>query len=65
MEKVKNHIKRAFDLISSVYVRGADADRISVARRELDTAFATIAEIEKTAAEKSTAKNGEVTENVG
>ena len=65
MEKVKSHIKRAFDLISSVYVRGADADRVSVARRELDTAFAAIAEIEKTAAEKSKAETGEVSEDAG
>ena len=43
----KQHIKRAFDLMSEIAVRGLDVDRLAMARAELRAAFRLLDQREK------------------
>jgi len=54
---VKEHIKKAFDLISAIAVTGDNVDIMCAARQELRTAYSALAAAEKKEV-KEAADNG-------
>lgn len=54
---IKDHVKKAFDLISAIPVTGDNVDIMCAARQELRTAYNALAAAEETKAEEA-ADNG-------